>query len=79
MDRLAGGLMRARPGGVVCLGHNDVLSHRRQLRRRSGSLIEFELAIQVRRFDGRGSGWQADGSEEGLNGCGLAEGGDDGD
>ena len=45
----------------------------------SGGLIEFELAIQVGRFDGRGSGGQADGSEEGLNGCRLGEGGNDGD
>ena len=43
----------------------------------SGSFIEFELAIQVGRCDGWGSGWQADGVEEGLNGRRLCEGGDD--
>lgn len=43
----------------------------------SGGLIEFELAIQVGRFDGWGSGWQPDGAEEGLNGCGLDQGSHD--
>jgi len=75
MDRLAGGLMRARHGGGVCHGHNDVLSHRRQLRRRSGSLLELALAIQAGRGDGWGSGRQTDRSEKRLNGRGLSEGG----
>ena len=50
--------------------HNDVLLRRHD--GGSGSLIEYELLIWAGRFDGRGSGWQADGSEEGLNGCVLA-------
>jgi hypothetical protein len=57
--------------------HTDVLWRRHD--GGSGGLIEFELAIQVGRCDGRGSGGQVDGSEEGLNGCRLGEGGDDGD
>ena len=70
------GLMRAGHGDLLWLGHSGVLCAR-SLRRRSGGLIEFELAIQVGRCDGWGSGWQADGVEEGLNGRRLCEGGDD--
>lgn len=78
-DLLWGGLMRARHGDLVWLEHSGVLSVRRPLRRCSGGLIEFELAIQAGRRDGRGPGWQAEVVEEGLNGCRLGEGGDDGD
>ena len=45
----------------------------------SGGLIEFELAIQAGRYDGRGSGWQTDGREEGLNGCRWGESSNDED
>ena len=78
-DLLWGGLMRARHGDFVWLEHSGVLCVRRPLRRRSSGLIEFELMIQAGRCDGWGSGWQAEVVEEGLNGCRLGEGGDDGD
>ncbi|MBT7861799.1 MAG: hypothetical protein HN712_15870 [Gemmatimonadetes bacterium] len=42
----------------------------------SGGLGEFELAIQVGRCDGWGSGRQAHRAEERLNGRRLGEGGD---
>ena len=48
-DLLWGGLMRARHGDFVWLEHSGVLCVRRPLRRRSGGLIEFELAIQAGR------------------------------
>ena len=48
--------------------HTDVLWRRHD--GGSGGLIEFELAIHVGRCDGRGSGRQADGSEEGLPAAG---------
>ena len=41
---------------------------------RSGGLIEFELAIQTGRCNGRGSGRQTEAVEEGLNGRRLGEG-----
>ena len=44
--------MRARHGDLVWLEHSGVLSVRRPLRRRSGGLIEFELASQAGRYEG---------------------------
>jgi hypothetical protein len=75
-DLLWGGLMRARHGDFVWLEHSGVLCVRRPLRRRSGGLIEFELAIQAGRCDGRAPVWQADGNEKRPNGRRLRESSD---
>ena len=68
--------MRAGHGDLLWLGHSGVLSERR-LRRRSGGLVEFELAIQVGRGDGWGSGWEADRMEKRLNRSRHSEGSND--
>ena len=60
---------------MLRFGHTDVLWHRPH--GGLGGVVEFELAIQAGRLDGRSSGWQAEVGEERVNGRGLCEGRDE--